>query len=471
MNKPLQTLIVEDSEDDALLIVRALNQGGYDCHLTRVQTAAGLQSALESKSWDIVISDHSMPAFSSRAALEILQNQELDIPFILVSGAIGEEQAVEIMKAGASDYVSKAHLDRLAPTLDRVLREALHRRARRRAEDALCRSQQELSDCFEQAAVGLHWAGPDGTILRANRAELNMLGYTREEYLGHKFSEFCLDDDAAEEMLARLHRGEPVDNYEARLQCRDGSIRNVVMNSNVLWEKGKFIHSRCFTRDITEQKRGDEARAYLAAIVDSSENAIIGANLAGVILSWNGGAERMYRYSAEEMKGRSLAVLVSPNRPEELSAAFDRIRQGGRVERYETVRVRRDGTTLDTSVALSPIRNARGKVVGVSAIEADITERKRVEEERLGLINELTEALGKIRTLRGLLPICSACKKIRDDQGYWQKVESYISAHTEAEFTHGICPDCITRLYPEYAPAKTGTLKGKALSDAAQNQK
>jgi hypothetical protein len=89
-------------------------------------------------------------------------------------------------------------------------------------------------------------------------------------------------------------------------------------------------------------------------------------------------------------------------------------------------------------------------VTGISAIERDITARKREEQERVKLIGELTEALGNIKTLKGLLPICASCKKIRDDHGYWQKVESYISDHTQAEFTHGICPDCLRRLYPEY---------------------
>lgn len=452
MNKPLQLLIVEDSEDDALLIVHALKQGGFDSSFARVQTAAGLESALESKPWDVVISDHAMPAFNSLAALEVLQHKGLDVPFVLVSGAIGEEQAVEVMKAGASDYVMKTQLGRLATTVDRVLRETLHHRARRRAEDALCRSQQELADFFEHASVGLHWAGPDGTILRANQAELDLLGYTRDEYLGHKFSEFCRDDHVAEDVLERLHRGEILHDYEVRLQRKDGDTRHVLINSNVLWEKGKFVRSRCFTRDITERKRGEQAMAYLAAIVDSSENAVIGTTLDGVILSWNGGAERMYGYGADEIKGRSLSVLVPPYRPEELPAIYERIRHGSRVERFETVRLRKDGAAIDISVALSPIKDFRGEVVGVSAIESDIGERKRVEQERLELIGELTEALANVKTLRGLLPICASCKKIRDDGGYWQKVESYLSARTEAEFTHGICPECITRLYPDYAP-------------------
>ncbi|MDB6112799.1 MAG: putative sensor protein [Pedosphaera sp.] len=450
MNKSLRVLMVEDSEDDAHFVIRELKRGGFEPVFERVETSKGLTSALDRQPWDLIISDHSMPGFGSLDALELVKGKELDIPFIVVSGAIGEDMAVKAMKAGASDYVMKSQLTRLVPTIERELREASSRRARRKAEEALRRGQQELADFFEHAAVGLRWEGPDGMILRVNQAELDIVGYTRDEYLGHRISEFCADEGVAEDILKRLHRGETLDNYEARLRCKNGTVKDVLLNSNVLWEGGKFIHSRCFTRDITERKRGAEAMAYLGAIVESSDDAIIGKTLDGTILSWNKGAERMYGYTADEVKGRSMAILIPEYRPEELPQIYARIKDGEWIERYETIRLRKDGSTLDVSLSLSPIKDAHGKVIGVSAIERDITLRKREEAERLKLIDELTRALANIRTLRGLLPICASCKKIRDDHGYWQKVESYISHHTEAEFTHGICPDCMGRLYPEY---------------------
>ena len=104
---------------------------------------------------------------------------------------------------------------------------------------------------------------------------------------------------------------------------------------------------------------------------------------------------------------------------------------------------------MDVSLAISPIKDGR-KSSACRPLSATSPGPKREEAERLKLIVELTEALARIKTLKGLLPICASCKKIRDDKGYWQKVELYISEHTEAEFTHGICPDCMHRLYPEY---------------------
>jgi len=465
MNKPLRVLLIEDSEDDAALVVRELKRGGFEPTCDRVDTARELDSALARTEWDLIISDHTIPGFGSLEALELLKAKELDIPFIVVSGTIGEEMAVQAMKAGASDFVMKSHLARLVPSIERELREAWSRRARRRAEEALRRGQQELTDFFEHATVGLHWEGPDGVILRVNQAELDMFGYARDEYLGHRLSEFCVDEGIAEDMLQRLHRGETLNNYEARVRCRNGVVRDVLLNANVLWENGKFIHSRCFTRDVTDRKRGEEAMAYLAAIVENSDDAIIGKTLDGTILSWNAGAERMYGYTAEEVKGRSLSMLVPPYRPEESRQMLARFAEGYAIEHFETVRLRKDGTAIDFSLTLSPIRDPRGKVIGVSAIERDITALKHEEQERLKLIDELTLALANIRTLRGLLPICASCKKIRDDGGYWQKVESYISQHSEAEFTHGICPDCLSRLYPEYALNRAAAASAKPVTE------
>jgi PAS domain S-box-containing protein len=325
MKLPLHVLIVEDSEDDTIVLIRELRHAQFDPFFEQVSSPAAMEAALRKQSWDLIISDHSLPGFSSFDALEMTKTLQPGIPFIVVSGVIGEEIAVTAMKAGASDYVMKNNLARLAPSIERELREAKNRRA------------------------------------------------------------------------------------------------------------------------------AHEARAYLAAIVQSSEDAIIGKTLDGVILTWNAGAEAMYGYTAAEVKGRSSSVLVPPNRPDELPEFYDKIRRGERIAKYETVRIQKNGTRLDVSLALSPIKDADGKIIGVSAIERDITARKREEEVRVKLIQELSDALANIKTLKGLLPICSACKKIRDDHGYWKKVESYISEHTGAEFTHGICPDCLRELYPGYA--------------------
>lgn len=283
----------------------------------------------------------------------------------------------------------------------------------KRSEEQVRRSERELADFFDNAAVGLHWVGSDGIILRANRAELNLLGYARDEYIGHHIAEFHADKDVIEDILRRLGAGEKVRDYEARLRGKDGSIRHVLIDSSVLWEDGKFVHTRCFTRDITEQRRAEENRLKLAAIVESSDDAIISKDLNGTITSWNRGAERLYGYTADQVMGRPISILMPPEHMDDFPAIMERLRREERIEHYETVRVRKDGRRVDVSLTISPVRNAEGRVIGVSKIAHDITDRRRTEEalgkqtERLRL---LWEAAAVVLTadnpdamLRGLL--------------------------------------------------------------------
>lgn len=132
---------------------------------------------------------------------------------------------------------------------------------RKLVEEALQRNEAQLTDFFENSAVAMHWVGPDGTILRVNQAELDMMGYTREEYEGHPIEEFHADRNVIQDILRRLHAGEELQNRDARLICKDGSIKHVHINSSVYWEGGEFIHTRCFTLDITERRRTERRLA------------------------------------------------------------------------------------------------------------------------------------------------------------------------------------------------------------------
>ncbi|HET6148808.1 MAG TPA: response regulator [Polyangia bacterium] len=154
MKGPLRVLMVEDSPTDAKLIIYALRQAGWTVEFTRVEDAAALRAALEQGEWDVVISDWSLPSFNGGVALEIVKEMGFDIPFIIISGTVGEEVAVEAMRAGARDYLLKDKLARLAPALERELREAQARRAQRHAEEALRRSEEQLRQAQKLEAVG-----------------------------------------------------------------------------------------------------------------------------------------------------------------------------------------------------------------------------------------------------------------------------------------------------------------------------
>ena len=195
---------------------------------------------------------------------------------------------------------------------------------------------RELKACLDHAAEGLHFVGPDGTILWANQTELDLLGYSREEYIGHNITEFHVDPPVIEDILARLTRGETLLNYEARLRRKDGSIRFVQINSNVLWRDDEFLHTRCFTRDITDRKAADELARRLADIVEHSEDAIISQDLDGQITSWNPAAERMYGYAAAEAIGQPIRLIIPADREHEEADVVLRVRNGERVPPFET---------------------------------------------------------------------------------------------------------------------------------------
>ncbi len=129
--------------------------------------------------------------------------------------------------------------------------------------DRFSDESNDFIDLFENGALGLHFVGPDGVILNANQAELDLLGYTRAEYIGHHISEFHVDGPVIQDILNRLSRKEVLKNYEARLRAKDGSIKYVLITSNVLWKQDDFIHTRCFTRDITDRKKVEEEREEL----------------------------------------------------------------------------------------------------------------------------------------------------------------------------------------------------------------
>ena len=194
--------------------------------------------------------------------------------------------------------------------------------------------------------------------------------------------------------------------------------------------------------DRHRRKRAEGAMQFLAAIVESSADAIYGKNLDSLIVSWNPAAERLFGYSAEEIIGHSIVALFPQHRRDEMLDILAGVRRGDIVAVPETERLHKNGRIIPVSVTVSPVKNSVGEILGASAITRDISRQKQAEFERQQLIDSLVIAAKQVRTLTGLLPICATCKRIRDDHGYWQQVETFISDHTAVIFSHGICPDC-----------------------------
>jgi PAS domain S-box-containing protein len=693
----LRVLLVEDSENDALLFLRELRRGGYEPLYERVSTSEEMERALEEASsrrepWEVVVSDYYMPRFGALAALELLRRLGYDTPFVVVSGKIGEEAAVAMMRAGAQDYVAKEDMARLCLAIERELREAEGRRERKRAAEALrflSEASAELSSSLDYRATlagvarlavpqladwcavdvleedgsthrlavehdnpeKVAWAhelqrryppDPDASrgvpgVLRSGRSEFypeipdemlvaaardpehlrlmrrmgftsamivplvargrtlgaitlvsaesgrryeradlelaeelahraalavdnarlydeaqkeiserkraetrfrtlveqipavtyiqnpggaksmqyvspqieDMLGYSpRTEAIDDEFLIGMLHPDDRERFLAEDRRtdetGEPF-RIEYRQFAKDGRMvwvrdeavlvrdeggrplywlgvqyditeqkrveealkeseelyrtvveqaaeniflvdvetkrvleanaalrrslgyepeefkdmtlydivahdrQSVDQNTQRILEEGqRYLGERRYRRkdgslvdvevsasaifyggagamsivahDITERKKAEEERSRLAAIVQYTDDAILGKTLDGTITSWNRAAERLYGYSAEEAVGQHISMLVPLDRPDEMPEILRKVRRGENIEHLETVRVTKDGRHLDVSVTVSPVRAPEGNIVGASSIARNITERKKAEE-------------------------------------------------------------------------------------------
>jgi len=274
MSTPLRTLLIEDSEDDATLILRALEQGGYAPDALRVQDAEGLRSALAKTRWDVVLADHSLPNFSAPAALEILHEAERDIPFIIVSGAIGEEAAVALMKAGAHDYINKDALARLTPAIERECREATNRASHHRDEEAL-RTERELTDAvFDTTSALIVVLDADERLIRMNKACLAASGCTLVDTLGkHPWEIFNPKGGTAQarDIIKRLRgRPNPI-SVESEWVLPDGSVRTIAWTHTAIGTPdGPLANIVSTGIDITARRAAeDELRKFNASLTQS----------------------------------------------------------------------------------------------------------------------------------------------------------------------------------------------------------
>jgi hypothetical protein len=235
----------------------------------------------------------------------------------------------------------------------------------------------------------------DGIIQTWNRGAERLFGYTAAEVIGQSITILVPPEHAEEEpeILRRIGRGERIDHYETiRLRKDGGPVHISLSVSPIRDAEGTIIGASKIARDITGRKAAELAAAQLAAIVESSDDAILSKTLDGIIVSWNAAAERLYQYAANEVIGRHVSLLMVPTDVHELPGIMTRLRHGERIEHHETKRVRKDGTRVQVSVTISPVRNAAGDIIGASAIARDMSERRRLEEQRIRLLEEEREA-------------------------------------------------------------------------------
>jgi len=309
------------------------------------------------------------------------------------------------------------------------------RRAKsRRLEDL------ERDNLFALSADILCVCGFDGIFRQVNPAFERVLGYSNAELTSHPFLSFVIPEDRDRSMreFQRAVSGGQITAFENRFRHHDGSSRWLQWNATTDPAR-KVIYATA--RDITERIEAEAEVARLAAIVESSDDAIVGVSLGGVIETWNAAAVELFGWGAAEVQDKPLSLLIPPGHADHLQQVLDQIRRGQRVMHYETIRRRKDGEVIHVSLTVSPVRDAAGQVSGASVIMRDITERKKAERERLDLMQQLQHALSRSKRMTGTVQVCEVCGKVRTDGGRWLSVQRYLEDFSDANPVAVRCPD------------------------------
>ncbi|HZS05992.1 MAG TPA: PAS domain S-box protein [Blastocatellia bacterium] len=272
---------------------------------------------------------------------------------------------------------------------------------RREVEQQLRLSEIRYRRLFEAASDGILMVDPEThKITDANPSMTTLLGAAREELTGKELWEVGLlkSREASAEAFIQLREKGAICFDHLPLRTGDGQHRDVELVTSIYRTNGHQV-IQCNVRDVTMRKQAEAVTAHLAAIVESSDDAIISKSLEGIILSWNKGAERIFGYRAEEVVGRPITILFPPDRADEEPGILERLRRGERIDHYETVRVTKDGRTVDISLTISPIRDRGGRIIAASKIARDITERRQAEAALRAVKNELEAQLEERKQL------------------------------------------------------------------------
>jgi len=245
----------------------------------------------------------------------------------------------------------------------------------------------------------------DGIITSWNNAASRIFGYTADEMVGVSILVLIPEDRQHEEVeiISKLHRGIAINHFETKRRRKDGTLVDVSLTiSPILNSKGVIIGVSKIARDITDRLSAEVNSKWLGAIINSSDDAIISKDINSIVTSWNESAVRIFGYNAEEMIGQSILKIIPQDRLDEEPKILSQLRQGIRVDHFETIRRRKDGRLIDVSLTISPIKDSMGRVIGLSKIARDITEKKQADkkkEEFIGLVShELKTPLTSLRS-------------------------------------------------------------------------
>lgn len=421
-NTPLHVLIVEDSEDDALMIVKLLQKGGYDLAFELVDNADSMRAALSRNPWDLVISDYRLPAFNGLDALATLQETGHDLPFIIVSGTIGEAIAVKAMKSGAHDYLMKDNLARLVPAVERELKEWRIRQAHEQAEKVILQSEERYRILFENSPETIVLVNLDGIIMDANPAAANILDLPRDAFIGKNVFELGIfsehDVPNYKNLHAHLASGNSLPPFEITITDSRGNPRSFDIYPALLKRDDKLWAIQFIGRDITELKKGVEAlreahQFNMEVIADAAVGIIVYDQQLHYMM-WNPFMEKLTGLYAEDVLGKYVLDVFPQYKQQGIDALLVRALAGETVTSLDiSYQIPQTGKSGWVSGVYAPHYNAEGDITGVIELVYDTTERIQAEKfrEELEVLRELdqlkSELIGNVshelRTPLGLI--------------------------------------------------------------------
>jgi PAS domain S-box-containing protein len=380
--KPLRILHLEVDATDARLIEASLKSEGVPCEIHRVATKKGFQTSLETRSFDLVLSDYTMPSFDGLSALHMARQKTPETPFIFLSGTVGEERAVDSLKNGATDYVLKGNLKRLRSVIERAVRTARERGERQRIEENLHRQSELLRQITEHTDDLIAVLDLEGRRVFNNSSYGSLFGVPGELVGTDSFADIHPDD---RERIRKLFfetvaTGEGR-RAEFRFRLKDGSVRHIESQGNAIRDQsGKVTHIVVVSRDVTERKHVELKMREQTALLDSAQDAIYVQDFNEGITYWNKGAERVYGWSAAEVVGRRASEVLyhgNPGNGDEGRRALLEKRD------HEMTHVTKAGEQVTVVSRRTLLRDSSGRPLSILTIDTDITERRNLEEQLL----------------------------------------------------------------------------------------
>ena len=397
-DKSLRVLIVEDSEDDAQLIIRELKKGGYNPVYERVETAAAMKKAIHDKQWDIILCDYNLPEFNAPSAIALLKEANIDIPLIAVTGTIGEETAVECMRLGAQDYIMKGNLSRLCPAIARELEDAKVRNEQMKADEALRKASLDWQITFDATSDAICLLDTDQRILRCNRTMAEMFGMKQKEIVGR----YCWEiihgtmEPIPECPVTRM-KGSLV---REKMDLQRGDMWFSVTADPIVDETRTIQGVVHIVRDITESKKAAEALSEseykYKSLIENIPDIIFTIDLEGKITFVSKRTKEILGYDNAETLSRNIFDFIPAEDHQRALENLKRGMKGEKIKHFQVPMIAKSGERLFFECSFSRIYKD-GAVVGAQGTAIDITERKKADEalrESEGMLQESQRIAG-----------------------------------------------------------------------------